>query len=288
MADRFPLIVNSVSKKIEELVSGDNLDLTGNGIIIGGDNGNNKYLTSNGTTVFWGNPGDVYLTATQTVTNKTLQNCTVSGTVNIIENLPNTALLNSGINVNGVSIPLGGSVTTPNTNTTYSISAQDGAIATEKIIRLTDSAAVDDDIKLIAGSNMTINRTGDELTFVSNYIDTDTVTTIAAQTGGTAQSGAMVIAATGAATVSQDAATRTITVNATDTDTITRVRGGTGGAYASGDITFIDGGATTITQGTLASPPNTPTLTIESTDTITRLKGGTTGTLTSGDLTLVG
>ena len=42
MADRFPLIVNSVSKKIEELVSGDNLDLTGNGIIIGGDDGNNK------------------------------------------------------------------------------------------------------------------------------------------------------------------------------------------------------------------------------------------------------
>ena len=290
MADRFPLIVNSVSKKIEELVSGDNLDLTGNGVIISGDTGNNKYLTSNGTTVFWGNPGDVYLTATQTITNKTLQDCTVSGTVNIIENLPNTALLNSGININGVSIPLGGSVTTPDSNTTYGISAQDGAVATEKLLRLSagGSGSGDDDIKLIAGSNMTINRSGDELTFISNYIDNDTVTTIAAQTGGTAQSGAMVIAATGAATVSQDAASRTITINSVDTDTVTRVRGGTGGAYASGDITFIDGGATTITQGTLASPPNTPTLTIESTDTVTRLKGGTTGTLTSGDLTLVG
>ena len=31
MADRYPLIVNSVSRKIEELVSGDNLQLTGNG-----------------------------------------------------------------------------------------------------------------------------------------------------------------------------------------------------------------------------------------------------------------
>ena len=73
MADRFPLIVNSVSKKIEELVSGDNLDLTGNGIVISGDTGATKYLTTNGTTVFWGVPGDVYLTQTQTVTNKTFE-----------------------------------------------------------------------------------------------------------------------------------------------------------------------------------------------------------------------
>ena len=54
MADRFPLIVNSVSKKIEELVSGDNLDLTGNGIVVSTDTGAGKYLTSDGTTVFLG------------------------------------------------------------------------------------------------------------------------------------------------------------------------------------------------------------------------------------------
>ena len=192
MADRFPLIVNSTSRKIEELISGDNLELTGNGLIISGDSGAGKYLTSDGTTVFWGNPGDVYLTQTQTLTNKTLENCTISGTLNSLSNLPNTALLNSGININGVSVPLGGSVTTPDNNTTYSISAQDGAIASEKIIRLTDSASVNDDVKLIAGSNMTINRSGDELTLISSYVDTDTITTIAAQTGGTAQSGAMI------------------------------------------------------------------------------------------------
>ena len=72
MADRFPLIVNSVSKKIEEIVSGDNLDLSGNGIVVGGDTGAGKYLTSDGTVVFWDSPGDVYLTQTQTLTNKTL------------------------------------------------------------------------------------------------------------------------------------------------------------------------------------------------------------------------
>ena len=86
---------------------------------------------------------------------------------------------------------------------------------------------------------MTINRSGDELTFISSYVDTDTVTTLAAQTGGTAQSGAMIIAASGAATVSQDASTRTITINAVDTDTITRLRGSTGNAYVDGDITSV-------------------------------------------------
>ena len=73
MADRFPLIVNSTSRKIEELVAGDNLELTGNNIVIGGDNGAGKYLTSDGTVVSWGNPGDVYLTQTQTLLNKTLE-----------------------------------------------------------------------------------------------------------------------------------------------------------------------------------------------------------------------
>ena len=78
MADRFPLIVNSVSQKIEELVSGDNLDLSGNNIVISGDTGSGKYLTSDGTVVSWGSPGDVYLTQAQTLTNKTLESSVIS------------------------------------------------------------------------------------------------------------------------------------------------------------------------------------------------------------------
>ena len=73
MADRFPLIVNAVSQKIEELISGDNLELTGNNIVISGDTGSGKYLTSDGTVVSWGTPGDVYLTLSQTLTNKTVR-----------------------------------------------------------------------------------------------------------------------------------------------------------------------------------------------------------------------
>ena len=56
MADRYPLIVNAVSKKIEELVSGYNLDLTGNCIIVSGDLGSGKYLQSDGNTVLWDSP----------------------------------------------------------------------------------------------------------------------------------------------------------------------------------------------------------------------------------------
>ena len=91
MANRFPLIVNEVSKKIEELVSGDNLDLSGNNIVISSDTGAGKYLTSDGTAVSWGTPGDVYLNQTQTLTNKTLTSSIISGSQNTLSNIPNNA-----------------------------------------------------------------------------------------------------------------------------------------------------------------------------------------------------
>jgi hypothetical protein len=289
MADRFPLIVNAISKKIEEIVSGDNLELTGNGLVISGDTGAGKYLTSDGNSVFWGDPGNVYLTQSQTLTNKTLETCVISGTDNTLTNIPNSSLLNSGITINGSTVNLGSSIVTPDTNTTYSISLADGAIASEKIIRLSagGSGTGSDDVTLIAGSNMTINRSGDELTFISSYVDTDTVTTIAAATGGTAQSGNITIAATGASTVSQDSSTKTITVNSTDTDTITRLRATTGSAYNSGDVTFLASGSATVSQGASAGSGD-PTITYNSVDTITRVKGGTTGSFQSGDITIVG
>lgn len=131
---RFPLIVNSVSKKIEELISGDNLDLTGSGIYAGGSIGTaGQYLKSNGTTVLWDTPGDVYLTATQTLTNKTIESSFLSGTTNTFTNIPNGALVNNSITVNGTAIALGGSVTTPDNNTTYSIAAVDGEVPQQKL-----------------------------------------------------------------------------------------------------------------------------------------------------------
>jgi hypothetical protein len=184
MANRFPLIVNAVSKKIEELTSGDNLDLTGNGLLANSTSGvAGQYLKSNGATVIWDNPGDVYLTAAQNITTKTFSGCTLSGATNSFSNIANSSLVNSSITINGVAIDLGGTVTTPNDNTTYSISAEDGA-AGKKIIRLTSGgnagSGVTDDVTLVAGNNVTLGKIGDEITINSSFIDTNTVTRAAA------------------------------------------------------------------------------------------------------------
>ena len=295
MADRFPLIVNAVSQKIEELVSGDNLELTGNGIIISGDLGADKYLYSDGSTVSWRAPGDVYLTQVQTVTNKVFEDCTIAGNNNLITNIPNSSLINSGITINGVIVSLGGSVTTTDTNTTYTLSADDGTSAAQKVIKLTDSNALVNSITLAAGTpqsvpsgsnalNLQLNRSGDTITLLGTVVDNNTVTTLESGTGGTPVSGAVTIAAGNFTTVSQSG--NTITVTGQDTDTVTKIRGTTGQVYNSGDFTFLGTGATSVTQG--ADGSGNPTITYDSTDTVTRLKGGTTGSLTSGDITIVG
>jgi hypothetical protein len=301
MADRFPLIVNSVSRKIEEISSGDRLELSGNGIVISGDSGSGKYLTSNGTQVFWGSPGDVYLTQTQTVTNKTFETCIISGTLNTFSNIPNSSLVNSGITVNGTLISLGGTVTTPDNNTTYTVSAVDGSTASQKRIRLTSGgnsgSGVTDDVTIAVstpatvpnGSNalaLFLDRTDDTITISGHVTDNNTVTSIQSAVGGTAQTGTITIAATGASTVSQDSGTKTITINTVDNDTITRLRAGTGQAFNSGDFTFLQSGATTLTQGLDVN--SKPTITVASTDTVTRIKGGGSGTLQSGDITIQG
>ena len=85
---------------------------------------------------FRGERCDVYLTQNQTLENKTFTSCIISGSANTLSNIPNAALSNSSIQVNG-AIALGGSVVTPNDNTTYSVSAEDGINNNTKVIRLT-------------------------------------------------------------------------------------------------------------------------------------------------------
>jgi len=286
MADRFPLIVNEVSRKIEEIVAGDKLELTGNGIIISGDAGAGKYLKSDGSTVFWESPGDVYLTQSQTVTNKTFEQCVINGNDNTVANLPNTALVNSGITINGATIALGGVITTPNDDTKFSLSAVDGIDATEKNIRITGTDTSTSDVILKQGNNVTLTRNQNEIVITSSYVDTDTVTSIQAASGGAAQTGVISIAGTGSTIVSQDTSTKTITINSSYVDTVTRLRAGTGNVFNSGDFTFLQGGATTLAQSVDGN--GDPTITVSSTDTVTRIKGGGAGTLTSGDITITG
>ena len=299
MADRFPLIVNATSRKIEELVAGDNLDLTGNGISISGNTGTTgQYLKVDSGIVAWDNPGDVYLTLTQTVTNKTFETCVISGANNTITNLPNSALSNSSITINGTQVALGGTLSLTDTDTTYDLAAADGSTSLRKNITLTDSLGNVDEVvfevgtpsSVPAGSNalsLELSRTNNIITIAGSVVDSDTITTIAASSGGTAQTGAMLFSGTGGATVSQDAATRTININSLNDDTITRLRSGSGGTYADGDFTLLAGSEISIVQAPNGTTGD-PEITISSVDTITRLKGGTSGSLVSGDVTITG
>ena len=297
MADRFPLIVNAVSKKIEEIVAGDRLDLSGNGIVLNGDSGTGKYLRSDGSLIHWDSPGDVYLTQIQTVTNKTFQTCTISGSNNTITNIPNSALVNSGITINGTTIALGGTVTTPDNNTTYSVSAVDGLAATEKIIRLTSGgnsgAGVNDDVIIAVGSpasvpagsqalSLFLDRATDTITLSGHVVDNDTITSLNAPGGAPVSGTTIDFTSTGAATVSM--AGTTINIDAIDTDTKTKIRVGASGTYgpadnATGNFTFLESGATSVTQG-LNGTTGDPEITISSNDTVTRLRGGISGTFT--------
>jgi len=326
MADRFPLIVNPVSQKIEEIVAGDNLDLTGNGLVVGGDTGAGKYLTSDGSVVSWGAPGDVYLNQSQTVTNKTFETCSISGALNTLVDIPNAALTNSRITINGTQVPLGGTITTANDNTTYTISAVDGATAVEKIIRLTSAgfgAGVSDDITLAEGSNVTLTRSGDTITIASSFTDTNTVTELRGTTSGNYVTGQVTIAGGGDTTVTQVG--NTITVSTNDQDTITRVKGGVSGTFESGDISILQSGATTVSQtgnnitvssqdtittleaddasgtavtgavviaatnaASVSQSGNTITIDATDTNTVTRVRATATGTYNSGDITIVG
>jgi len=63
----------------------------------------------------------------------------------------------------------------PTTNTTYGVSAQDGDVAGEKKVRLSGSnPSSTDEVVLAAGTNMSVARSGDKITFNSSYTDTDT------------------------------------------------------------------------------------------------------------------
>ena len=167
------------------------------------------------------------------------------------------------------------------------LSAVDGVDATEKNIRITGTdGTTTSDVILKQGTNVTLTRNQNEIIITSSYVDTDTVTSIQAASGGAAQTGIISIAGTGSTTVSQDTSTKTITINSSYIDTVTRLRSGTGNVFNSGDFTFLQGGATTLAQAVDGN--GDPTITVSSTDTVTRLKGGGAGSFTSGDVTITG
>ena len=141
MANRFPLVINNNSTLVGELLQGDAINLSLSGIFDGvGTGSSTQVLTSTGAVgVEWARAADVFVDDAQVLLNKSFLSATFDGSDNTFINIPNTALTNSAITVNGNSVSLGGSVDTPNDNdnTTYGLSIQDGATTTQKALRLT-------------------------------------------------------------------------------------------------------------------------------------------------------
>lgn len=123
MANRYPLVINNSTTVVGELQSGDSLNLSLSGIYDGSSTGSStQYLKATGDgKIVWSAPGDVYLTLSQTLQNKTFSSCVFNATSNTLTNVPNGSLVNSSITINGTAISLGGSVVTPDLNTTYTI-----------------------------------------------------------------------------------------------------------------------------------------------------------------------
>ena len=211
-------------------------------------------------------------TDTDTVTTVGTSGNEVSGNV-IVEGSGATTVTQSG---NTITISSTDTDTNTDTNTTYDLSATDGADASRKLIRLTDSDSNNDDVILKAGSNISLVRTNNEIEIVGAPPGTVTTYEISAEdddNGVTANGAALRLTdsdgneddvkffGSGATTIAQtDANTITISSTDTDTDTITSV--GTSGNELSGTITLVGSGATTISQ-------NGRDITISSTDTNT-------------------
>lgn len=225
MANRFPLIGNSVTKRLEELAATDNLNLSESGIY-------------DGTGV--GNPGQI--------------------------------LYSTGEGIEWANVPV-------EIDTTYSISAEDGSSG-KKIIRLTDVNFVTDDVTLAPGTNISLTRSGDEITINATYVDTDTITSIKGGVAGSFVTGEVSLLPTGSVFITQVG--NNITIGASDTNTITRIKGGSSGSFVTGDVTITASGASSVNQAG-------NTVNVSSTDTVTRLKAsGAGGTFTTGDITLAG
>ena len=110
------------------------------------------------------------------------------------------------------------SVPLTDNNTTYQVTARDGAVnaVTDKVIKLLANGGTDSEVALVAGTNVNLTRDGDRITINSSFTDTNTVTRVGAN-GANYTDGDVSIVGTGSAAVTQSG--RTITINTTDTNT---------------------------------------------------------------------
>ena len=153
-------------------------------LVSGAAGGENNQTITTGTGISGANSGSsgnitvaIDATVATLAGSQALTNKTINASNNTITNIANSSLANSSITINGSAISLGGSVTTPNTNTqnTYTSSFVDST--NDIILRLTEGGAGSgtQDIKFVAGSNITLTHTdANNITIASTDTNTNT------------------------------------------------------------------------------------------------------------------
>lgn len=161
----------------------------------------------------------------------------------------NTMLVNDSITVNGTEIKLGSSVTTPDNDTTYTVSVSGITSGASIDLVAGGSGSGTDSIGLIGGTNVTVTRTdADTITITSK--DDDTKYSISAETA----TGGVALRLSGTDTTTDNvrfAAGTNVTVTRTDDSTIT---------VSAIDTTYTAGTGITLT-GTSFSIPQAVTTT---------------------------
>jgi len=148
----------------------------------------------------------------------------------------NAMLVNDGIVVNGVDIKLGGSVVTPDNDTTYAIAASAGVGGAKIDLVAGGSGSGTDSVTLVGGTNVTVTRTDADTITISSQ-DRDTKYSVSAETA----TGGVNLRLTGTDTTTDDvrfANGSNVTVTRTDGSTIT---------ISSTDTTYTAGTGVTLT-----------------------------------------
>lgn len=182
----------------------------------------------------------------------------VSGESNIIADSQTDSLtFVAGTGISITTDPLTDSLTitntVTNTNTTYGISSETATGGVN--LRLTGSDATTDNVKLAAGSNMTITRT-----------DADTITFASTATGGTASNSFETISVSGQSNVVAESSTDTLTLVAGSGITITTDAG-------ADSITITNSAAGSNAFGTVAVTGQTSVEADSVNDTLTLAAG---------------
>ena len=170
------------------------------------------------------------------------------------------------------------SETVTNSDTLYSISAIDDG--NDAIIRLTDSGAGTDDVKLVAGTNVTITPSGDDITIASANDNDNDFVDAASWASGT---GILTLSVSTQSDVTVDLDGRYLTSEADGFKTIS-VSGEDDvvADSATDTLTFAGAGGATITTDATS---DTITITTANDDSIDYISGAT---FTSGTLNLTG